>query len=81
VPLSTAELANLIVFGKNLRDLRRAKELSQERLAEMADLHPRALQKIEAGDVNVTLSTILRLQKALGCSWENLFRPFLRKIS
>jgi transcriptional regulator with XRE-family HTH domain len=70
----------LIAFGKNLRDMRKAKELSQEKLAEMADLHPRALQKIEAGDVNVTLSTILRLQKALGCPWENLFRPFLRKI-
>jgi transcriptional regulator with XRE-family HTH domain len=80
VPLSASEHTNLVAFGKNLRDIRKAKELSQEKLAEMADLHPRALQKIEAGDVNVTLSTILRLQKALGCPWENLFRPFLQKI-
>jgi transcriptional regulator with XRE-family HTH domain len=80
VPLSAGEHTNLVVFGKNLRDIRKAKELSQEKLAEMADLHPRALQKIEAGDVNVTLSTILRLQTALGCPWENLFRPFLRKL-
>ena len=80
MPLSTGEHANLVAFGKNLRDIRKARELSQEKLAEMADLHPRALQKIEAGDVNVTLSTILRLQKVLGCSWENVFRPFLRKI-
>jgi len=80
VPLSSGEHTNLVVFGKNLRDIRKAKVLSQEKLAEMADLHPRALQKIEAGDVSVTLSTILRLQKALGCTWESLFRPFLRKI-
>jgi transcriptional regulator with XRE-family HTH domain len=80
VPLSTGEHANLVAFGKNLRDIRKARELSQEKLAELADLHPRALQKIEAGDVNVTLSTMLRLQKVLGCTWESLFRPFLRKV-
>jgi len=80
VALSAAEHTSLVTFGKNLREIRKAKELSQEKLAEMADLHPRALQKIEAGDVNVTLSTILRLQKVLGCTWESLFRPFLRKV-
>jgi transcriptional regulator with XRE-family HTH domain len=79
VPFSNGEYSNLMVFGKNLRDLRRASKLSQEQLAELADLHPRALQKIEAGDVNVTLNTLLRIQKALGCSWETLFRPFARK--
>ena len=78
MPLAPSEQANLELFGKNLRDLRKGKGYSQEKLAEIADLHPRALQKIEAGDVNVTLSTILRLQKALGCTWEGLFKKHSR---
>lgn len=46
--------------------------LTQEQLAEKSDLHPRALQKIEAGDVDASLSTLLRIQKALKCAWEDL---------
>jgi transcriptional regulator with XRE-family HTH domain len=79
VPLAASEQSRLELFGKTLRDLRRQKGLSQEKLAEMADLHPRALQKIEAGDVNVSLSTILRLQKALDCTWQNMFARFPRR--
>jgi transcriptional regulator with XRE-family HTH domain len=79
VPLASNEQASLESFGRNLQILRKEKGFSQEKLAEMADLHPRALQKIEAGDVNVTLTTVLRLQKALGCSWQDLFRKFPRK--
>jgi transcriptional regulator with XRE-family HTH domain len=76
VPLEPNEQTRLELFGRNLQVLRKEKGLSQEKLAEMADLHPRALQKIEAGDVNVTLTTVLRLQKALNCTWPDLFKKF-----
>ncbi len=48
--------------------------MTQEKFAEKSDLHPRALQKIEAGAVNASLATVLRLQKALGCDWNTLFQ-------
>jgi DNA-binding XRE family transcriptional regulator len=36
------------------------------------DLNIRTVQKIEAGDVNILLTTVLRLRKALSCPWDAL---------
>ena len=46
--------------------------LTQEKLAELADLNIRTVQKIEAGDINILITTLLRLQQALKCEWESL---------
>jgi DNA-binding XRE family transcriptional regulator len=46
--------------------------LTQEKLAELADLNIRTVQKIEAGELNVLITTAIRLQRALGCVWESL---------
>ena len=46
--------------------------LTQEKFADAVDLNIRTLQKIEAGDVNILLTTVLRIQKALGCGWRSL---------
>lgn len=47
-------------------------KITQEKLAELVDLNIRTIQKIEAGAVNILLTTVLRLQKALDCSWDDL---------
>ncbi len=73
MPLSAEQRRQLKSFGANLRRERTAKNLTQEKLAEKADLFPRTIQKIEAGRLNILLTTILRIQKALGCSWPDLF--------
>ncbi|MCX6967638.1 MAG: helix-turn-helix transcriptional regulator [Verrucomicrobia bacterium] len=59
-------------FGANLRRERTARELTQEKLAELADLNIRTVQKIEAGEINILITTACRIQKALGCAWERL---------
>ena len=46
--------------------------MTQEKLAELVDLNIRTVQKIEAGDVNILLTTVLRLRSALKCPWERL---------
>jgi DNA-binding XRE family transcriptional regulator len=46
--------------------------MTQEKLAELVDLSIRTVQKIEAGDVNILLTTVLRIQKSLGCEWTRL---------
>jgi transcriptional regulator with XRE-family HTH domain len=48
--------------------------LTQEKLAEACDLHLRSLQKIEAGDKNVLITTVQRIQRALSCSWDELMK-------
>lgn len=49
-----------------------AKDMTQEKLAELVDVNTRTIQKIEAGDINVLVTTAMRLQKALGCPWSRL---------
>ncbi len=48
--------------------------MTQERLAELCDLHLRSLQKIEAGEKNVLITTVRRIQRALSCPWDELMR-------
>jgi transcriptional regulator with XRE-family HTH domain len=72
VPSARGETAELTRFGANVRRERTAKGLTQERLAELAELNIRTLQKIEAGQLNILLTTVLRLQRALGCAWQKL---------
>lgn len=60
-----AERANRQAFGERLRDLRLARGLSQERLAEAADLHRNHVGTVERGERSVGLDTILSLAGAL----------------
>ncbi len=59
-------------FASNLMRLRFVCELTQEQLAEKADIHWRYLQKLERGTVNPSLKVLCGLKKALGCSWDDL---------
>lgn len=59
-------------LGACIQAERKAAGVTQERLAELVDLHPRVVQKIEAGDLNPKSTTLIRIQAALGCPWERL---------
>jgi transcriptional regulator with XRE-family HTH domain len=72
VPLNRIQISQLRKLGANVHHLREQQCLTQERLAEMVALHPRTLQKIEAGEFNMLISTLYRLQRALRCRWEEL---------
>jgi transcriptional regulator with XRE-family HTH domain len=72
MPLDSKQAAQIRAFGANLRRERMRKQITQEKLAELVDLNIRTVQKIEAGHVNILLTTVLRLRKALGCEWSEL---------
>lgn len=59
-------------LGENVQAERKRAGITQEKLAEIIDLHPRIVQKIEAGEVNPKSTTLIRIQAALACSWESL---------
>lgn len=46
--------------------------MTQARLAELTDLALRNVQKIEAGETNVLVTTVTRIRKALGCEANKL---------
>ncbi|MBI5189140.1 MAG: helix-turn-helix transcriptional regulator [Nitrospirae bacterium] len=62
------------IFGDRIRQLRKARELSQEKLAELANLHSTYISGIEGGKRNVSLENIGKLAKALNVSIEELFK-------
>jgi transcriptional regulator with XRE-family HTH domain len=59
-------------FGRNLARVRSACGITQEELAERADIHARYLQKLEAGAEHPSLIVLCRLKRALGCHWDDL---------
>ncbi|MCK5065276.1 MAG: helix-turn-helix transcriptional regulator [Candidatus Fermentibacteraceae bacterium] len=62
-----------IEFGHNLRRLRHAKGLSQEKLGELSGLHRNYISSIERGERNIGLLNILRIAKALEIHPSRLF--------
>jgi transcriptional regulator with XRE-family HTH domain len=70
---AAAELKRLQkAFGVNVRRERNRKGMTQERLAELAELSLRNIQRVEAGEINILMTTVVRIRGALGCSWEEL---------
>jgi transcriptional regulator with XRE-family HTH domain len=55
-------------FGASVRSLRHRLGISQEELAERANLHRTYIAGIESGGRNVTLKSMERLARALGVS-------------
>ena len=46
--------------------------MTQSDSQELADLNIRTIQKIEAGEINILITTAIRLHRALECAWEKL---------
>jgi transcriptional regulator with XRE-family HTH domain len=53
------------IFGKRLRELRKKRGVSQEKLAEMADLHRNYVGVLERGGQYASLDAICKLAHAL----------------
>lgn len=62
-------------FGAKLRKLRKARGLTQEKLAELAGMDYSYLNLIEAGKRNPTLKRIAKLARVLKISGDKLL-PF-----
>lgn len=61
-------------FGKTVRDCRVALGLSQEELAERAELHRTYVGSVERGERNISLENIVRLANALGLKPSDLLK-------
>ena len=59
-------------FGLKVRMLRFELGITQEELAEKADLHPTYVGSVERGERNIALENIVSLAKALNCSAKDL---------
>lgn len=55
-----------VSFGLKVREQRKLKKLSQERLALLCNIDRSYMGRIERGEVNLTIEKIYELAKALG---------------
>ena len=61
-------------LGETIRRLRKASGLSQERLAEMADMSTTYFGEIERGERNFSIDSIKKISTGLGIKMEVLFQ-------
>ena len=55
----------LLLFGNNVQKYRKAQELSQEKLAELAGVHRTYIGMIERAEKNITLCNMEKIANAL----------------
>lgn len=63
----------LIKFGRKIKQLRDERNISQERLGELAKVHRTYVGMIERGEKNITLTNIEKFARALKVSISDLF--------
>lgn len=66
-------------LGQHLRELRKARELSQEAAAEAIGIHPKHLQRIERGVGNATVATLVAISVAYKVEIPSLFEESPRE--
>jgi transcriptional regulator with XRE-family HTH domain len=75
VPNTSGQRASVLQHvSQNIRRLRQVSALSQSALAEQSGVSRRMLVAIEAGEKNVSLTTLDRLAEALGVAFSDLIR-------
>jgi transcriptional regulator with XRE-family HTH domain len=67
------DIEGISQFGSHLRNIRKIKGISQEELANLADVELSQISRIERGVINTSLSQILYIAKALKVHPKELF--------
>jgi transcriptional regulator with XRE-family HTH domain len=70
---------DLDLLGALIRERRRELKLTQDELAERAELHSVSIARIETGALNVTFKTLLRLSAGLEMSPCDLMCRFIER--
>jgi transcriptional regulator with XRE-family HTH domain len=60
------------LLSRNLRRWRAGAGLTQEPLAEKAEITTRYLQQLEAAEFGASPAGLIRLRRALACGWDSL---------
>lgn len=66
-----------LIFGQNVRRVRRLKEMSQEELAFRADISRTYLSEVERGERNISVDNMEALAEALEMELPDLLRHTL----
>jgi transcriptional regulator with XRE-family HTH domain len=65
----------LIQLGKRVRALREQRGMSQEALADLAEIHRNYISQIEGGKRNLSLFNVVKIARALKVTPSKLIEP------
>ena len=65
---------SLAKLGERIRFLRKAKRITQEQLAEKAEMNPKYIGQIERAEINTTVITLEKIARALSVPLAELFQ-------
>ena len=77
--LCVKNTSDIKAFGTHLRKIREENELSQQQLADMADIAKITIQRIENAKFTVTLDVMVSIAKALNMTLKELVNFTIRK--
>lgn len=72
-------MIDYISIGKRIKELRKGKGLTQEKLAEMSGIEPSNISHIERGATKPSLPTLIAIANALGVTLDELVYASLKK--
>jgi len=78
MPNQTQKCGAQAIFAANVRRIRKFKELTQEQVAEAADLHPNYISSVERGERNISICNIEKIAKALSVTMAELVSEEIR---
>jgi transcriptional regulator with XRE-family HTH domain len=61
-------------LGLNVQKLRTQAKLTQNELSDLAEIDRSFIQRIEAGSNSPSAEVLIRLRRALKCSWGEIFQ-------
>lgn len=70
----------LKILGGKIKAIRKSKKVSQEKLAELAELHPTYISNIEQGKVNASIYSYYMIAKALDIQFQDLLNISTDKL-
>lgn len=68
-------------FAHNLRKIRVSQGISQEKLADLAELHRTYVSSVERCERNITVDNMEKLARALGVDIRELLLPYDKSTS
>jgi len=68
----TQTLDAQMLFAANMRRIRLSKSMTQEKVAEYAELHANYISSVERGERNISIRNIERIARALGVTMPEL---------
>jgi transcriptional regulator with XRE-family HTH domain len=63
-------------FGEHLSKLKGSNNISSAELAQLSEITPANVSRIEKGKINLTLLTLIKLARAFGTTLEGLMKGY-----